>query len=623
MPDGSEVKDQTNRLVFEDVREEGSLSSWRKANWELVDHGVRVVGSRNKEVERREKLVREIYQGNESFVTLRGYRIHWLTLSMGSLDWSDYTVSTTVKTEEQTSSAGIAFRYLNAREYYAFVLDTKNEEAKLVLRKMDREATANHPAWIELRKRTYKLLPDKQYKIQAEVRGEHIICSIDDAVILEFKDAYRRNGKIALIADDPVEFGPVTVNGEMNFTEPTKPVKFDKPELIYDLPLPGTNIRRDFYFLDPDSDGENEIIIAEYDGDKYAYRCLEFNGTELWTIDNMEYSITEGGDYTIQVFDINGDGLNEIITAIDFQIQVREGRTGKLLKSVSTPNQNPYFDSRNYQYPKLLGDAICPVQISPDQPPGFYIKDRYTNIWLYDHNLNQLWHKDISTAHFPLPVDIDGDGIDEILVNHTLLRTDGSVIWKLPLSDHVDNIAYVSLNPGKEPEYFYLASGEMGLLKVNPSSGEIVNRFELGHVQLFAIADLLPEKDGLEMIAQTSWREDQINYLFDKDLNMVSTWQGAYGRSYPVPWGLNGTELAIGPDGMFDPFTGQILDPPLGRVLDVFADNRWGNVLVCTEEENHLKIYSSRNDSKLEPVLFAFSEIQSHYLPVIRTYLNK
>jgi len=104
---------------------------------------------------------------------------------------------------------------------------------------------------------------------------------------------------------------------------------------------------------------------------------------------------------------------------------------------------------------------------------------------------------------------------------------------------------------------------------------------------------------------------------------MVSTWQGVSGRYYPISWGINGREFLIGSYGIVDPLTGQVLYPPFGRVLDVFADNRWGNVLVVTKEENHLRIYSSPNDSELEPVDFLYSEIQSDYLPVIKTSLRK
>lgn len=617
-PESGSIKDQKARLEFGDVREELSLSSWNKANWAFADEGVKAIGSRKNEVLRREKTIRDIYQGNKSFSMIRDYRVPWLTLSMGDLNWCDYTVNTTVKFEKQ-SIAGIAFRYLNSREYYAFLLDAEKGEAKLVLRKMDREAEADHLVWEELQNVNYELMPDVVYSIKVGIDGDNIKCSIDNSVVINLQDTYRKNGKVALIADDPVLFSPVMVKGKMLIVEKAEIPVIAKPELVYDIQLPGEKSRRDFYFLDPDSDGEKEIIISQRNGDKYAYRCLEFDGTELWRIDDIKYPTTESGDFTIQVFDITGDGKNEIIAAIDFQIQVRDGRTGKLLKSVPTPIQNPYYDSRDYKYPRLLGDAMCPVKIDSDKPFGFYIKDRYTNIWLYDHNLKQLWHKALGTGHFPLPVDINNDGTDEILVCHTLLKIDGSVIWELPLSDHVDNIGYVSLNPGKEPECFYLAAGEMGLLKVNPSDGKILKRLQLGHIQAITIADFIPEKEGIELSAVTTWREDQIHYMFDKDLNMLSTWQGVSGRN-PIPWGNNGRELLIGSNGIVDPLTGQILYPSLGNVLEILADKRWGNALVVTEEDNHLKIFSSPNDLQLESVGFLNAEIQSHYLPVIEIY---
>ena len=87
--------------------------------------------------------------------------------------------------------------------------------------------------------------------------------------------------------------------------------------------------------------------------------------------------------------------------------------------------------------------------------------------------------------------------------------------------------------------------------------------------------------------------------------------------------GINVSELALTPNGIVDPLTGQVLYPPFGNVLEVFADKRWGNALVVTEEENHLRIYSSPNDSELEPIDFLYSKIQSHYLPVLKTSLRK
>ncbi len=88
---------RNGRLQYDDVRAEGNLSSRILRAWKLADGGVQCAGSRRAEMYSRERNVKDKYLGHESFVTIRGYRVPWLTLSMGDLDWVDYTVQTTVK----------------------------------------------------------------------------------------------------------------------------------------------------------------------------------------------------------------------------------------------------------------------------------------------------------------------------------------------------------------------------------------------------------------------------------------------------------------------------------------------------------------------------------------------
>ena len=61
------------------------------------------------------------------------------------------------------------------------------------------------------------------------------------------------------------------------------------------------------------------------------------------------------------------------------------------------------------------------------------VKDRYHQIWAYDQAGNLLWTvKDpggYRTAHQPRPIDIDGDGRDEIMAGYAMLNSDGSVRW--------------------------------------------------------------------------------------------------------------------------------------------------------------------------------------------------
>ena len=93
---------------------------------------------------------------------------------------------------------------------------------------------------------------------------------------------------------------------------------------------------------------------------------------------------------------------------------------------------------------------------------------------------------------------------------------------------------------------------------------------------------------------------------------------------YPIPWIIKSGELVLmTPNGILDPVSGQVLYPPFGRILDVFADNRWGNVLVITEEDNNIRIYRSSKDHLLQPVNLLYSGIQSNYLPVVKISIGK
>jgi len=610
---GNYMRDQ--RLEYADIRAEGNLSSRNLRSWRLTDGGVEVTGSRRDEMVRREKMVKEKYKGNESFVTIRGYRVPWLTLSLGDSDWVDYIVKGSVRLTKKCT-AGIAFRYQNSRQYYALMLGDQGK-ASLVLRTQGREASMGREAWRYLKTVAFKVVPNKTYNIKIEVKGVHINCWVEDKKIIEFEDLTLDKGKVALLADNPAFFGSVSVEGTLIRT-PLPPLpNCAKPELRYEVELPKDCKPLGYFFLDVDTDGEREIVIAEKDKNGYGYRCLEFDGSERWHIPGIKNPTMEGGDRPIQAFDINGDDQNELVVVIDFEIQVREGKTAKLIYSQATPKPNPYYDSANYRYPLLLGDAICPAKLNTQDPPGLYIKDRYTNIWLYNHKLELQWHKALNTGHFPMPMDLEGDGVEELLVCHTLLRADGKEIWSLPLSDHVDNVSYESLDPGNKPKRFYLAAGEMGLLEVGAESGRIFNRKELGHIQFIRIADFLPEKPGLELLTQTWWREDQLHYLFDKDMILQATWQAPTGNTEVLPWGEGGRDLLLTATGIRDPLTGRKIRDSFGKYEMVLDDPRWGNGVVYVSGDNTIRVYGPEKDFKTPSKKRPYQKIQSNYFPIV------
>lgn len=62
------------------------------------------------------------------------------------------------------------------------------------------------------------------------------------------------------------------------------------------------------------------------------------------------------------------------------------------------------------------------------------IKTRYTQVWAYDKDWNRIWTVEMPgvyrTAHQPIPIDIDGEGKDEVMAGYALINSDGSTRWK-------------------------------------------------------------------------------------------------------------------------------------------------------------------------------------------------
>jgi hypothetical protein len=68
-----------------------------------------------------------------------------------------------------------------------------------------------------------------------------------------------------------------------------------------------------------------------------------------------------------------------------------------------------------------------------DNPTDILVKDRYHRIWAYNQQGKLLWKVEdpggFRTAHQARPIDIDGDGRDEIMAGYAMLNHDGSVRW--------------------------------------------------------------------------------------------------------------------------------------------------------------------------------------------------
>jgi len=110
------------------------------------------------------------------------------------------------------------------------------------------------------------------------------------------------------------------------------------------------------------------------------------------------------------------------------------------------------------------------------------VKDRYHRIWAYTNKGKLLWTvKDpggYRTAHQPRPMDLDGDGRDEIMAGYAMLNPDGSVRWiyhSKTVKQEVGHLDCVRvLREGKTPGDFRLALTCLMIMSLPPGTVRMV-----------------------------------------------------------------------------------------------------------------------------------------------------
>ena len=177
---------------------------------------------------------------------------------------------------------------------------------------------------------------------------------------------------------------------------------------------------------DVDADGEVEIVSAENvnTGDvHYTSTAVvqKLDGSVLWRWGDPDIGRKNWHhDVACQVHDWNGDGRIEVVLCVKGFVVELEGTTGRELRRI------PIAEDAT--------DCLVFCNLSGgDTSTDILVKDRYHRIWAYNRQGKLLWTvKDpggFRTAHQARPIDIDGDGRDEIMAGYAMLNHDGSVRW--------------------------------------------------------------------------------------------------------------------------------------------------------------------------------------------------
>ena len=169
------------------------------------------------------------------------------------------------------------------------------------------------------------------------------------------------------------------------------------------------------------------------------------DGSVLWKWGNSDVPNKIWHDVACQIYDTDGDGSNEVIVGADERVVVLQGATGKELRAFAIPSG--------------ASDCITFCNLSgAERAEDMIVKTRYTQLWAYDRSGKLLWTVEkpggYRTSHQPFPIDLDGDGRDEIIAGFAALNCDGALRWRFADEDvaggHADSIRL--FHDGDRPE---------------------------------------------------------------------------------------------------------------------------------------------------------------------------
>jgi len=518
-------------------------------------------------------------------------------VSAGDPCWTDYEAEVLCHPMESGGRCGLVFRYETNRRYYFFGL----VDGGVALIRVREEAVQHVPDEEVLGTADLAWEAGRAYRLRVRVVGDGLSCSAAPAqpaaavqALVEAKDASFPRGKIALTSDVPADFLSVEVLGTEDALSSVRrehaaaEAKLEglraqnpRPVVWKKIATPGFGVGRNLRFGDLDGDGRMEILVPQViqHGPRDAYAevgCLtavDLDGGILWRHgepDPANWFLTN--DVAVQVHDIDGDGAAEVLYCRDFELRIVEGATGRIKRSIRTPESC----RENDKFPRILGDCLffCDVR-GLGRMGDIVLKDRYWNFWVYNQDLELLWKGSCKTGHYPYAADIDGDVRDEIAIGYSLYDHDGTLLWTHDeeLYDHSDGVAFINLHgPEAAADRILYAASDEGVLFLD-LKGDILKHYLVGHAQNPAVLKLRADLPGLQVVTINFWGNQGILHFFDADGNLYHRCEpNNFGSMcLPVNWRGDGVEFFL-----------HSTNPALGGMFD-----GWGRPVVAFPEDGH------------------------------------
>ena len=510
----------------------------------------------------------------------------------GDPEWRDYRVEVSIKPLSLDKEAGIVFRYRTSRHHYRLALEQGSRIRLAERLPFDREFRVS--AWREVASAPFVYDTRSWHRLEVSAEGDRIRAAVDGRPLIDVRDGELTSGIAGITANRPARFKAFRVTSSATAAAGlrqrieqrdaglrTLRAENPQPKLWKKFETPEFGAGRNVRFGDLDGDGRLDMLFAQnvpkVRGDAFDHiSCLTavtLDGRVLWQQGrpNPKNGLLTN-DNPFQIHDLDGDGRVEVVAARDSQLQVLDGRTGKLVRSTWLPPIAAEVKDRPYEL--NVGDSLLFVDLSGSgHPREILIKDRYRGFWIFDKDLKLLWEGLGQTGHYPFPVDVDGDGRQEFLIGYSLWGADGKPRWShdARYRDHADALSMGNFS-GRPSAGMraYIDGSDEGFL-VFEADGTLVRHHRLGHAQTQSVGKYRPDLPGLQFLIANFWRNPGIVTLLDADGTILAQDEMVPGSTHlePVNWRGDGQEFALLSGSVRE---GGMIDGKLRRVV-MFPDD--------------------------------------------------
>lgn len=359
-------------------------------------------------------------------------------------------------------------------------------------------------------------------------------------------NVYRRTG-----SGKPVKLNKQPITQTTDFTDESAPTgaeysvdaEFTAVTPFVKIPFRGKYSAQSVAIADLDGDGKLDYLIKQPSGnidpwEKYWHKsegtfqleAYRHDGKPLWQYD-LGWAIEQGIWYApFIVYDFDSDGKAEVAVKIgegdprdkDGRVQsgpeflaVLDGRTGKELCRAAWPERELFSEEG---YNRASRNQLGVAHLDGKTPSIMIDRGTYKRIvieaWQYrGRKLQRQWrwdNKDLPKeytgqgSHGLQSADLNGDGLDEVVVGSCVLSPNGKEFWTTGLG-HPDSLYIGKLDPLRDGLQIYYnietRQKSNGMCMVEAATGKILWGYDkpTKHVHSFGLcSDIDPTHPGWE-----------------------------------------------------------------------------------------------------------------------------